>query len=287
MVSSAPIVIVKRAAFGAALLLAACTGSGDADDPVVARAYDEVLRHSDLARIVPGNTSPHDSLALVSTYVTNWAKQRAEVAKAELNLSEQQKDFEEQLRDYYNSLVIYTYENQLVRQKLNTEVSEEEIQQHYLNEPQEFILKRTIVKCRYFCFSDLDPDVQVIVRRLFRSEEEGYSSEVRVLCEQQGVVYFDGSEQWTDLDQLKADLGLELSDQELLAKEKHEMVVGDRTFFVHFVDHELKDGLSPLSLERNRIRELILNKRKTALIEKMQKDLLEQAIQNGHVEIYL
>jgi len=127
-----------------------------------------------------------------------------------------------------------------------------------------------------------------IVKRSFFSDDEGAASEVRVICEQQGAEFFDGSEQWqvlgTILEQLKVEV--DGDPEEMLKTEKHELNAGDRIFFIHFVDYKLKDSLSPLSMERDKIRDVILNKRKIDLIETMQKDLLEKALKKGDVQIY-
>lgn len=277
---------MKRAAYLAALLLMTCTSSQQ-EDPLVARAYNHELRLSDVRAIVPKGASAEDSLKTVTTYVNNWARKHAEIAQAELNLNEQQKDFDAQLEDYYNSLVIYAYENELIRQKLDTEVPEEEIHEHYLLNEKEFELKATIVKVRYLMASDLEKQERKLVERIFYSDEEGAASEARVICEQQGAGYFDSGDQWMPLSTLVEQLQWDYSggDARLLEKEAYKIEVGDSLIYLHFVDYKLKNSLSPLSLERNRIREIILNQRKNELIAKMQKDLLERALKNGDILI--
>ena len=276
------------AAFIAALFVIGCSFNGSDNDPEVARAFNEVLYRSDIQRILPKEISPEDSIKLTTTFVNNWIKERAELAQAELNLSDQQKDFDERLENYYNSLVIYAYENELVRQKLNTVVTEEEIQDHFLSHQKEFELRQTIVKVRYLIASDLEKEEQKIVKRSFFSDNESTMSEIRVICEQQNALYFDGSEQWQILDNVVAQLNLELEGKadDLLVDEKHEFSVGDDLFFLHFVDHKLKDDLAPLSMERDKIKDIIIRRRKVELIETMQHNLLDEALKKGNVEVY-
>ena len=276
------------AALIAALFVMGCSLSGSDDDPEVAKAFDQVLYRSDILRILPKDISPEDSAKLSTTFINNWMKDRAELAQAELNLSDQQKDFDERMENYYNSLVIYAYENELVRQKLNTVVTEEEIQEHFLNNQKEFELRQSIVKVRYLKASDLGSDQQKIVKRSFFSDEEGAMSEVRVICEQQSVLYFDGSEQWHILDNVIQQLNLEFEGraEDLLVNEKLELSAGDDLFFFHFVDHKLKDDLAPLSMEREKIKDIIIRRRKVELIETMQQDVLDEALRKGNVEVY-
>lgn len=276
------------AAFIAALLVIGCSSGGSESDPKVARAFDEILYRSDIGRILPKEISPEDSLKLTTTFINNWIKEQAELARAELNLSDRQKDFDERMENYYNSLVIYAYENELVRQKLNSVVTEEEIQEHFLNNQKEFELRQTIVKVRYLKASDLGEDQQKIVKRSFFSNEEGAMSEVRVICEQQNVLYFDGSEQWQILDNVVQQLNLVIEGkaEDLLVNEKLELSAEDDRFFLHFVDHKLKDDLAPLSMEREKIKDIIIRRRKVELIETMQQDVLDEALRKGNVEVY-
>lgn len=276
------------AAFIAALLVIGCSSGGSESDPKVARAFDEILYRSDIGRILPKEISPEDSLKLTTTFINNWIKEQAELARAELNLSDRQKDFDERMENYYNSLVIYAYENELVRQKLNSVVTEEEIQEYFLNNQKEFELRQTIVKVRYLKASDLGEDQQKIVKRSFFSNEEGAMSEVRVICEQQNVLYFDGSEQWQILDNVVQQLNLVIEGkaEDLLVNEKLELSAEDDRFFLHFVDHKLKDDLAPLSMEREKIKDIIIRRRKVELIETMQQDVLDEALRKGNVEVY-
>ena len=272
----------------AALFIVACASGPTEGDQVVARAYDSYLYMSDIEKVLPMDISPEDSSNLATTFINNWLKERAELAQAELNLSEQQKDFDNKLENYYNNLVLYAYENELVRQKLNTKVSEEELHEHYINNQKEFELRQSIVKARYLAATDLEEKERKIVERSFFSDNEDALSEIRVICEQQGAEFFDGSDQWLALEELLKQLQVEHdgSIDGLLSTEKHQINAGERLFFVHFVDHKLKGTLSPLSLERQRIKDMIIRKRKIELIEKMQKDVLDQAIRKGDVEVY-
>jgi hypothetical protein len=59
------------------------------------------------------------------------------------------------------------------------------------------------------------------------------------------------------------------------------------TFFVNIKGFKIKESLSPLSFERDNIRNLILNKRKLDLIKAMEKDAYDDAIQKKEIETWL
>src|SRR5215204_5767363 len=97
----------------------------------VARAFDKCLFPENLAGIVPPNSSRKDSLTVIKNYIDNWIHQQVVLHKAESNLDENKKDVEDKLEEYRNSLIRYAYEKALVDQRLDTNVSDKEIEEFY------------------------------------------------------------------------------------------------------------------------------------------------------------
>ena len=94
-----------RAAVIAALPLIACGAKHDRRDKVVARAWSEELYHSDLRAVVPLDASKEDSAALAQRFIDNWVRERVVLHKAEENLSDLQKNVDQQLAAYRHSLI--------------------------------------------------------------------------------------------------------------------------------------------------------------------------------------
>src|SRR6187549_2420274 len=133
---------IGRAAVIAALSLSACDLPQQAtEDPPVAEVYQEKLFRSDLVRMIPPGVGREDSMALARKYIDAWARERVLLHKAEENLSNAQKDVEQRLRDYRESLIIYAYEEALVRQKLDTNISAAEIEAYYKENEKNLELK--------------------------------------------------------------------------------------------------------------------------------------------------
>ena len=93
----------------------------------IARAFEYYLYNEDLQGVVPKGASKQDSISIVKNFIDNWFRQKVVLHKAESNLDEEKKDVEKKLLEYRNSLVTYAYETELIKQKLDTVVSEDEI----------------------------------------------------------------------------------------------------------------------------------------------------------------
>ena len=75
----------------------------------VARVYESYLYKEDINEIVPSELSGDDSSSFVQNFVNVWAKNQLMVYKAEFNLTEEQKRFEEKINNYRNDLLKYAY----------------------------------------------------------------------------------------------------------------------------------------------------------------------------------
>jgi hypothetical protein len=127
---------------GILLVLGSCNSSLTNDNGnELARVGDEYLYESDVVGLVPENTSTHDSIMMVRNYIDNWVRTRLMIEQAKKNLVIQKLNLDKQLEKYRNSLIIYHYETELLQQKLDTLVVEDEIEKYYNEHLADFELK--------------------------------------------------------------------------------------------------------------------------------------------------
>jgi hypothetical protein len=72
------------------------------------------------------------------------------IYNANNNLTDEQKNFENEMEEYKSSLLIYNYEKEFIFQKLDTVVAEKEIEKYYESHPNDFQLKENI-SCLLSC----------------------------------------------------------------------------------------------------------------------------------------
>ena len=132
------------------LLFAGCDAVvRKSDKIIVAECYGEYLYDTDLKEVVAESKGHLDSLARTNAFIDSWIHRQVLVHQAEKYLSPQQRDFKKQIDEYRNSLLIYTYETELIEQMLDTVVGSEEIKRYYLQNPGNFQLRHTLVKAAY------------------------------------------------------------------------------------------------------------------------------------------
>lgn len=275
----------------ATLILSSCTyikTRFTKDEDSVARVNNTYLDRANLAGIVPPGTSARDSLVMVKNYINNWIRNQLILEYAEGNLTEEQQDFTSQLEEYRKSLVIYTFEQKLINQNLDTTIREEEVETYYEQNKANFELRDNIVKVIMFKISSDSAKALKAARELLRPDSiVDFDAVERFSLNrtQQNIISYDSWYLFNDLLQLVPITTY----NESAYLENHKFVelpVGNSIYLVRFYDFKIKNGLSPLSFERNNIRNIILNRRKIELINKMRDDLYDKASKKNEFEIY-
>ena len=253
----------------------------------MARVYDDYLYESDLKGIVSPGALPKDSLLITRNFIDNWVRQRLIIQQAEKNLTGSQMDFTRQLENYKNSLTIYAYENALVLQKLDTLITEEETQNYYDANQQNFLLKDNIVQIQYVKLP-LKTTISKQIKKLLNSDGQDDKNKLAELCEKNAADYFLDNQNWLLFNDVLKQIPIKTYNQEDFLKNHRDLEYQDSlyVYLVRFKDFKIKESVSPLNFEKQRIRDIILNKRKIELIERMQEDIYANAQKKNVFEIY-
>lgn len=273
------------------VFLAGCGAREAADarpgERPVARVYDRKLYLGDFSAAIPRQLAGKDSLAFVNTYVEQWILGELLKQQAEKNLAAEQKDIEKEIEEYRKNLLVYRYETELVKQKLDTAVSEAEIEEYYKAHAQNFMLRDNIVKVTYAKVSVKAPNPEK-VKKWYASAEAKDMENLRTYCIQYADNFFLDDNTWLMLDDVMREIPLRDYNPELLLRTTRRIELSDSLYyyFLFIRDFKIKDMPSPLSFESDNIRQVIINKRKLKLIEEMKQSLYAQAKENGIFEIY-
>lgn len=259
--------------------------SSQEGENAIARVGDNYLYEEDLAAL-KFNDTDGDSLEIKKSFIDNWVKEQLLLKKALQNLNEQQVDFEEQLENYKNSLLIFEYENQLIKQKMDTAVSEDEVEAYYKENKQNFDLKTAVVDARFIKIINSAPAKDSMEYWLFSRKEdfyaklEGYCTQFASNCQIDSLV-------WTPLPDLMSILPSTL-DKNSINLQNGQNVFSDstETLLVDLFARKEAGSTSPISLVRNRIEIIIRNRRKIQLLSKVKAEIFEDATLKKEYEIF-
>jgi len=279
---------LKKVFFIFFVVLISCNISNKKDTSnAVARVYDKYLFIDDLEGIIPPNTSEIDSIEITNNYINNWIRENLEINKAEKNLSEKQKDFQKQIDDYRNSLIVFKYKQKLIREQLDTIVTEQEIKDYYENNKSNFELKDNIIQVVYVKLNLEAPNLK-LVKKFIKSDKEEDKEKLEDYCQRYAVNYFLDDESWLLFNDLLKEIPIKTYNQEAYLKNNRAIEAKDSLYyyFVNIKGFKIKNSISPLNFEKERIRNIIINIRKLELIKKMQDDIFKNAQEKNNFEIY-
>ncbi len=256
-------------------------------DNMLARVNNEYLYDSELKGLVPEGTVPADSITLVKNFVRNWIKTTLIIQQAENNLSNQQLNFDKQLNDYKNSLIIFKYESEWIRQNLDTIVSDSEIESYYQLHASDFELKENIAKLMYIVIDKNSKNEKKFDKALKLPDSLKLDS-LENLCKEFANSFYLDTATWVRFNWIEDNLPIELYNPELYVSSKKFVKVTDEDelYLIKFIDYKIKDDVSPIDFEYSHIRNIIINKRKMHLAKKLRDDIYENAILNNEFEIY-
>ena len=255
---------------------------------VVAECYGKYLYESDLKGIVPEGATIMDSIQRVSTFIDSWVRRQVLIHQAENNLDMEKLDLKKQMDEYRSSLVIYAYESQLINQKLDTIVTEDEIAEYYEQNKEDFQLRNTMVRVAYVILPE-DSKQNATFQKLLNDRDTLLLQNIDVLASYYAAKSYLDVDHWMRLDELTKIIPIEIFNAESFLK-KNKFVCFDMneyTYMVRFVDYQLEESISPLDMVSDNIKSVILAQRKKALIDKMQAALYEKAKRDRAFEVYV
>ena len=269
-----------------ACALASCNW-GDDRAQVIAEIGDNQLTWKEVSEVVPDNSTSEDSSALADHYIRDWITKQLIISKAESSLPDELKSFEEMIENYRSSLLIYAFEQEWVRQKLDTVVGEPEIEKYYNENEKNFQLKDYILKVKFTAIA-ADSKQLGALKKVFNSTKPEDLVKWQQLCVEIGASYYFNEEEWLKWDEFIQQIPMEVYDVEGFLKKKNtiEFEKNNNLYLISITDYQLAGSKSPISFETEKIRAMIINKRKLTLLENMRQDIYTKAEQDGDIKLY-
>jgi hypothetical protein len=253
----------------------------------VARVNASILYTTDLSQISqPGLTKP-DSIAFLQTYINKWAYNEIFYQQAVNYLSDEDLNVEKEIDNYKKELLTYKFQLKLINEKLDTNVTLEQIEEYYNNNTQSFLLKNNIVKVVYVKTPINIPNIEKL-KKLCYSTNPSDAELLKTMCIQYANNFFMNDNTWLRFDDLKKEMYQlnEVPEYDIKNGRTFEFTTETSFYFLKIVEVKSKNTLSPLNFEKKKIKNLIINQRKEKLITAIKKDFFDKAKTNKELEIY-
>jgi hypothetical protein len=269
------------------ILLISCTDKNVQQEKPVARVFDQYLYKSDLEGVFPENISKSDSTVLANDYIDKWIRKQLLVRKAELNLTDDEKNVKKQIENYRSSVLIFKYEQNLINQKIDTVITDRELEEYYNANLTNFLLNNTVVKALFIQVPLKAPDI-ANVKRWYKSNNDEDIKKLDAYAFHYAVKYDYFDEDWVDIRQIENALPVKIDVSANSLKWRKNFEVSDSLYhyFVTIKDFCMAGSVAPLEYVEQNIRTIIMNKRKVQLIKKLESNIYNDALNRGYFTIY-
>lgn len=256
-------------------------------EEVLAKVGPKQLFISELREVIPSDYSGADSAAMAEDYINKWIKQELLVQKAEENLNQDQKDVVRELREYRNSLIIYRYKNELMKQRMDTVVTEKEINDYYIQNQHEFILTRNIVKAIFIKIPLEYADPDQLKSYCNDTSVEGLN-ELRQYCVQYAKQFDIFMDNWVDFSLVRKNIPIQINKQEEWLERNRMTELNDSNYYylVSIHDFKTRGEIAPMEYVKKNISNLIINKRKVEFLKEIENNVYSEGIRKNKFKIY-
>jgi hypothetical protein len=254
---------------------------------LLAKVYDKYLYSDDLKGVIPAEISDSDSASLSRDFIEKWIRNELLLNKAEMNLSDEEKDVEQQINNYRSSLLIYAYQQRYLGQNLDTVVTDQEIEAYFKDNQSNFMLGEPLMKGFFIKVPASAPDINKL-RQWYRADDKETINKLEGYCFAHAAVYDHFNDDWVNQNEvLRMIPGNGDSFRSTLGYRNYLEVKDNNFYYFLYVKETAAEGsVSPFELVRDDIHYIILNKRKVKLIDELERNIFSDAQNREQFIIY-
>jgi len=268
-------------------LIFSCSISEEEDNIPVAKVQDKYLFMNEIKEIVPNKTSKEDSILIANSYIKQWITKQLILQKAELNLSDNEKDITKLIEDYRSSILTHRYKEKLIAQKLVYNFTEEQLREFYEQYKFNFILSHSIVKAVYIKIPNNAPGLDRI-KKIYKSTKGADQEELESYCMINANKYDNFNEEWIPASKLLSKLPIEYKNEEKYLKNHKYIEVKDAeyVYFVEIYAINYTNTQAPFEYVTDDLLQIVKNKKRLEFETQLEKEINAEAMKNRAYTIY-
>ena len=266
------------------LMLAVSCFNSD-DKQVIASVNEKDLLLTEVMKEMPDATE--DSAFFIERYMNLWIRKQLMIYHAEINLSSDLLDYEKQISEYRSSLLIYAYQQELINQNFDTSITNKEITDYYNQYREEFKLVKNIFRGRYIVLDKSAPKLKVF-SKWYKSDKTANIENLTDYCQQFSKEYYLADSSWQYFATINNKLPEFITEEKYFLENTKGVWFEDQQYryYIYIKDYKIKGSISPLALEREKIRNVLLNKNKIQYLKQLEDELYQNGLALKKIKIY-
>lgn len=269
------------------LLCTSCGDSKNENEHRVENLLVEVdgnfLYKEDLQAVLPAGLLKDDSLLFAENYIRNWAEDVLLYDKAKANIPDNN-EIEKLVENYRKALIVHTYQQELINQRLSPNLSEQDIADFYEKNKKLFVLERPLIK-GLFIKVPLGAPRLAEVRRWYKTETHESVENLEKYSLQHAMSYDYFYDKWIAVSDILGKIPLKEENPEKYIKDNRHVELQDTAFhyFLNVTEYLQRGDEEPYDFARNTAKEMLMNMRKVDFVKEIKADLYKEATQKNKI----
>lgn len=257
------------------------------NEPVVS-VLEQTLYRNEIDNIVPRNLSQEDSLAIADNFVRNWINDILLYQKAKKNIINK-RHIEELVENYRKSLIIQSYEEDLVNDKVikNKNLTEDKLQEFYNNNINLFLLKEPIIKGLYLKIPIASSQLSNF-RKWYTLGTEKAIEDIDKNSLQNAIGYEYFLNKWLDINDIFSTIPKRIENYQQFLKTNKSIDIQDSSYvyLLYIKEYKLKGDVAPFEFAKDNVTQAVRERSRNNYISQIKKDLYEKALSNKEIKFY-
>ncbi|MDG1716759.1 MAG: hypothetical protein P8H42_03925 [Saprospiraceae bacterium] len=270
------------------LLICACKQANKlqrvSDAPILAEVGNSTLYLDELENsgLLTNASNSYDSTHIKNIYVQKWIRDQLILIDADKTLAGDI-DIDMLVQDYRESLLLYNYENAMVRDRLDTVITTQQIEQYYKENGDAFKLSESLIRCKIAVLNGRTPKLDIFITNWKSSNIKSVNT---YLAANSPVMAMMDEYKWYSANEILGFLPDKIKEKNLRSSKILQEAKDGNEYFVDILQYLDKSEVPPLAYVTSNIKKIILHQRKSKLIVKLKEDLYQREINSTKVRIY-
>lgn len=265
------------------LLLSSCFNNNEGR--IIASVNEKDLMLEEVLEEMP--IQIEDSSFFVERYMNEWIRKQLMIYHAEINLSSAIQNYEKQIKEYRASLLIYAYQQELINQNFDTSISLKQVTDYYNQYKDEFKLSKNIFKGRFIVVDRSAPKL-INLNKWYKSNKESSLEDLNDYCQQFAKEYYLEDDRWQYFSIFNQKLPEYIIEESYFLENTKGVVFEDDNlrYYVFIKDYLINGSISPLEMEQEKIKNVLLNKNKIEYLKQLEDELYQNGLALKKIKIY-
>ncbi|MEN9918867.1 MAG: hypothetical protein RL662_1303 [Bacteroidota bacterium] len=273
------------------IVLLACKSKRETDldrekEPIVS-VNGKTLYKSDLDNAISEALNAADSTKSADAYIRMWINDELIYEKAKQNIEDQDR-INELVENYRQSLTVFTYLEQLLKEELSKKISENELKEYYDKNQNRFKLESNLVKGLFIKVPRSSRELTNL-KQWYKSNTEAAKENIEKASIQNTVIYDYFYDRWISIDDVVSNIPVPIGDANQFVRSNKNFEAQDSSYvyLLHIEEYALAGSVAPYVYAKPQVTEVLINRYRETFLKQFEEDLYKKAIADEGVKFHI